>query len=128
MSPGAQDNIAFVEQFADTFNGRDLDSLLALCHADIELHTPAGTFRGHEGVRKWARKQWTGSTPVEVATDRIVQAGDDLVVHHCRLLFRWSDSGEVAQAVPVRAEFTISGGRLMRWQGAPTDNSARQAP
>jgi len=44
MSPGAPRNVELVEQFADAFNRRDLDSLLGLCHADIALHTPAGTW------------------------------------------------------------------------------------
>jgi limonene-1,2-epoxide hydrolase len=121
MSPAAPGNVELVERFADAFDRRDLDSLLELCHADIEVHSPAGTLLGHEGARQWAIKQWEGDTPVEVATDHIEEAGDDRVLQHGRLLFRWAESGELAQEAPIRAEFTISDGSVIRWEGGLTD-------
>lgn len=115
-------NVHLVERFAEAFNRRDLDSLLALCHQDIEVNSPAGSLHGHDGARQWALKQWEGSTPVEVATDRITEAGDDRVVQHGHLLFRWAETGELAQDVPVKAEFTIAEGLVIRWEAGPTDD------
>jgi hypothetical protein len=123
MPPGASANVELVERFADAFNRRDLDSLLALCHAEIELDTPAGALRGHGGARRWALKQWQGDTPVEVATDRIEDAEGGRVVQHGRLLFRWAESGGLAQEMAIRAEFTIADGIVVRWAGGPTDDA-----
>jgi limonene-1,2-epoxide hydrolase len=121
MASGGSANVELVEQFADAINRRDLESFLALCHDDIELDSPAGTLRGHEGARQWATKQWEGKTPVEVATDRLEETGDGRVVHHGRLVFRWAETGELAQEMPIRAEFTIADGRVIRWTGGPVD-------
>jgi hypothetical protein len=123
MPSGASANVQLVERFADAFNRRDLDSLLALCHAEIELDTPAGTLRGHDGARRWALKHWQGDTPAEVAADRIEDAEEDRVVQHGRLLFRWAETGELAQEMAIRAEFTIADGIVVRWSGGPVDDA-----
>ena len=125
MQPDASANVELVEQFSDAFNRRDLESLLSLCHAEIELDGPAGTLRGHEGARQWAIKQWEGNTPVEVAIDRLEETDDGRVVHHGRLLFRWAETGELAQEVAIRAEFTIADGTVVRWMGGPVDDDQR---
>lgn len=70
----------------------------------------------------WASKQWEGNTPVEVATDRLEETAGGRVVHHGRLLFRWAETGELAQEVAIRAEFTISDGTVVRWTGGPADD------
>jgi limonene-1,2-epoxide hydrolase len=121
MPPGGSTDVELVERFVDAFNRRDMEALLALCDVEIELYSPAGPLRGHEGVRRWAIKQWEGSTPVEAAIDRLEEADDGRVVEHGRLLFRWAETGELAQEVPVRAEFTIADGKVVRWEGGPTD-------
>jgi hypothetical protein len=123
MEPDGSANVELVEQFSDAFNRRDLESLLALCHAQIELDSPAGTFRGHEGARQWATKQWEGNTPVEVAIDRLEETDHGRVVHHGRLLFRWAETGELAQEAAIRAEFTIADGTVVRWTGGPAEDS-----
>jgi limonene-1,2-epoxide hydrolase len=117
--------VDLVERFVDAFNRRDLDRFLELCHQDIELATPGGdTLRGHHGAAGWATKQWDGNTPAEVETDLIEEDGDR-VVHHGRLIFRWRETGDVAGSVPVRAVFTLEAGRVIRWEGEPTDNLRR---
>ena len=74
---------------------------------------------GHDGVRQWAIKQWEGTTPVEVATERLEETDDGRVVQHVRLLVRWAETGELAQEVAIRAEFTIADGTVVRWTGGP---------
>jgi limonene-1,2-epoxide hydrolase len=121
-SPEMSANVELVEQFVDAFNRRDLDRFLALCHHEIELATPRGdTLRGHEGAVGWATKLWDGNTPAEVETDLIEEDGDR-VVHHGRLIFRWRETGDVAEWVPVRAVFTLDAGMVIRWEGGPTDD------
>jgi limonene-1,2-epoxide hydrolase len=123
MESDASANVELVERFSGAFNRRDLESLLALCHAEIELDSPAGTFRGLDGARQWATKQWEGNTPVEVAIDRLEVSDDGRVVHHGRLLFRWAETGELAQEAAIRAEFTIADGTVVRWTGGPAEDS-----
>lgn len=44
-------------QFAEAFNRRELDALLALTDAEVEIEPRLvdmeGGYRGHEGVRRW---------------------------------------------------------------------------
>lgn len=123
MTESPSENVELVERFADAFNRRDLDAFLALCHPEIEFHRPVGsTTRGQSAAREWATRQWQGNTPVEVEADSIEDAGDGRVIQHGRLLYRWRETGELAQTVAVRAEFTIADGTVIRWQGGPVDD------
>jgi hypothetical protein len=118
--------VDLVERFVDAFNRRDLDRFLELCHQEIEPATAGGdTLRGHQGAAGWATKQWDGNTPAEVETDLIEEDGER-VVHHGRLIFRWSETGDVAGSVPGGGQCSRSrSGRVIRWEGEPTDNLQR---
>jgi ketosteroid isomerase-like protein len=73
-------NVQNVERFAEAFNRGDLDSLLALCHQDIEVKL-SGRQLARPRRRPPVDDQVVGGQhAVEVATDRITEAGDSRVV------------------------------------------------
>ena len=53
----SQENVELTRRAFQAFNDRDLDTVLASLHADVEafprLAAVEGGYRGHEGVRRW---------------------------------------------------------------------------
>jgi ketosteroid isomerase-like protein len=56
----ARNGIALVRRVFEAFSRRDVDAVVALCHADVELHVPTaerashtGAYAGHEGIRRY---------------------------------------------------------------------------
>jgi steroid delta-isomerase-like uncharacterized protein len=47
MSRGTE----FVRSWLEAYNRGDVEALVEMCHADVELCNPDGTFRGADGVR-----------------------------------------------------------------------------
>lgn len=75
MSTGTE----FVKSWLEAATRGDVERLVGMCHADVELSNPDGTFRGAEGIR-------TNFKPfVEALSERtaevrtIVEQGDTVV-------------------------------------------------
>ncbi|MEA2179201.1 MAG: hypothetical protein QOG77_2498 [Solirubrobacteraceae bacterium] len=54
--------VALVQRAFDAFSRRDVESLVAACHPDVEFHLPTARltrvglpYRGHDGIRTYVR-------------------------------------------------------------------------
>jgi ketosteroid isomerase-like protein len=69
----------FVRNWLDAYNRGDVEALVGMCHADVDLSNPDGTFQGPEGVRANFKPviEATSERSSEVRT--IVEQGDTVV-------------------------------------------------
>lgn len=70
----------FVNRWMDATNRGDMETLLAMCHKDVELSNPDGTFQGHEGVRALFQPYFDALSERAVDIRNIIDAGDTVVV------------------------------------------------
>lgn len=117
------DNSALVRRFVDTYNRGDTEAILALVTPDVELETPGGLERGPEAARRLAGKSTQEHALVHIEVERMVEAGDKVVVFAERQM-RWRETGELADSSPSDALFTIHGGKVARWQQLPDRREA----
>ncbi len=104
-----------VRAFIDGFNEQDFDLFLSVLDPAVELHTlKLGLITGHEEARRWATKQPGGLQQRLLIEDLLRR--DDQVVALLRQQWRWEDGDEVAEENDVAALFTVSEGRIVRWQ------------
>ena len=104
-----------VRAFIDGFNEQDFDLFTSVLDPAVELHTlKLGLITGHEEARRWATKQPGGLQQRLLIEDLLRR--DDQVVALLRQQWRWEDSDEVAEENDVAALFTVSEGRIVRWQ------------
>jgi steroid delta-isomerase-like uncharacterized protein len=75
MSTGTE----FVKQWMDAFNRGDLEGLVAMCHPDVELSNPNGTFRGAEGIRATFKPVLDASSDRNVLITNVIECGDTVV-------------------------------------------------
>jgi ketosteroid isomerase-like protein len=95
----SQENLDNVGELVAAFNRGDADAFVALCRPDVEWEdaifwsvTPR-TFRGREEVREWfaqVREPWED---IQIATEDIIEAGDDTLVVPSRVTGRGRGSG-----------------------------------
>ena len=109
------DNSALVQRFVDTYNRGDTEAIVALVTPDVELETPGGLERGPEAAQRLAAKSTQDHALVHIEIERLVEAGDQVVVFAERQM-RWRETGELADASPSDAVMTIRGGKVARWQ------------
>jgi steroid delta-isomerase-like uncharacterized protein len=70
----------FVNRWMDATNRGDMETLLAMCHADVELSNPDGTFRGADGVRALFQPYFDAVSERAVDIRNVIDAGDTVVV------------------------------------------------
>ncbi len=80
-------NLDLARRALEAFNRRDLEALLALCDANVELDVVTGAivgrdepYRGHEGVRRYledAERVWA---ELSMTARELREAGDAVVV------------------------------------------------
>jgi SnoaL-like domain len=78
-------------RFAEAFNRRDADGLVAVCHPEIEFHpTGAGgtgrSYHGHEGLRAWVEELNRGGLKHQVRILDVEEIDARRVVVSCELL------------------------------------------
>jgi ketosteroid isomerase-like protein len=109
------DNSALVRRFVDAYNRGDAEAIVALVTPDVELETPGGLERGPESAQRLAAKSTQDHALVRIEVERLVEAGDQVVVFAERQM-RWRETGELADASPSDAVMTVRGGKVARWQ------------
>ena len=117
------DSSALVRRFVDTYNRGDTEAILALVTPDVELETPGGLERGPEPARRLAGKSTQEHALVHIEVERMVEAGDKVVVFAERQM-RWRARRQVGQLAGLDALFTIRGGKVARWQQLPDRREA----
>ena len=71
------------------FNARDIESVLALMHADVDWPNgwEGGLVRGHDEVQKYWTRQWKAIDPT-VIPERIVREEDGRISVHVHQVVR----------------------------------------
>ena len=110
----SQENVELVRKLHAAFSRGDLDAFLSGWHPDAEYRAAiqqavegeSGTFRGHDGLRRWFRELHDLYDDLHTTVLEIRDLGDDLVVVFA-IRGRGSSSGvvdefELAQVVRFR--------------------------
>lgn len=122
----SSENADLARLFCGAFNRRDLDAVLALTHADVEIEPRIGSleggFVGHEGVRRrWA--QLLAAFPDYVAEIEEIQDFGDLTLG--RLRGRAHGAASTTPVVEVWWQaITWRGGKCSRWRNFATESEA----
>jgi ketosteroid isomerase-like protein len=103
-----------VRRYVDALNRRDLPAMLELLDPDVELLTPRGPRRGHDGVRKWLGEPYA-ELDVERIIDRVKVAGH-VVVASGRIRHLWRESGELGDEAEIAVLAQVENGRIVRVQ------------
>ena len=108
-----------VRRFCERDDQTNLDSLMASLHAEIEWvpvqsDPEYSVHRGHTDVRAWLTS-WADAFPdLRWEIDRILDAGDDLVVAFVRLAGRSDATGIDLETPSYAVVFTLRGEKITR--------------
>ncbi len=102
--------VAVVEAWQDAANRQDIDGLLAVSDAAIELVGPRGVGRGHQLLR-----DWLGRAGLQLTTLRVFARGSAVVVEQ-RGVWRAVDSGEAMGERTLASRFMVDGGRVTQFE------------
>jgi ketosteroid isomerase-like protein len=123
-----QDNLELVQHYLDAYNQDDVESLLALTHADFELETPGGGDHGLEAARSFYEQDLRQEhAESRVLVERMFTAGDDRVLVLYVRQMRWRQTGEVGGDAPLAAVFTLRDGKVVRLHVFSDRQAALQA-
>jgi ketosteroid isomerase-like protein len=113
----SQENVEVVHQFVDAFQAHDVASLIELFSPDCEIvalrSAFEGTFRGREGVRRWAESVYEAAPDSGFTAERVVPAHEERAV----LLGRQTGTARLGGAsfdAPVGAIFEFESGLVRR--------------
>ena len=124
----SEENAALARRGYDAFNRRDLDAFLDLVDADIQFTTRligSGTFRGHEGVRKWWREVLDPAPDFTIEVNDIRAVGD-MTINHLRVRGR----GALSHAPFDEATWMVGrwrDGKAVSWDSYSTEADALEA-
>jgi ketosteroid isomerase-like protein len=126
-----RDNVEILRRGFEGFRRRGIDAMAELIHpefeghADPELATEPGVYRGVEGIRRWYEGFEGFMEDVRFETDEFVGSGDQVLVA-ARLVGRGAGSGiEVEQR--VWQVWTLRDGKAIRLDTYADEAAAREA-
>lgn len=117
LSPETAGALAAVHGWAQAFNERDLDRLLALSVPDVDLAKADRAERGHDAVRKLVHLQSYGVAQ-HVRAQRYIARAPTVIVE-ALIELRWVDSGELADTAHGVALFDVRDGQISRFRPLP---------
>jgi ketosteroid isomerase-like protein len=125
----SQENVELTRRGVQAFNDRDLDALLALLHDDVEI-TPIlaameGSFRGHDGVRRWWAGLIGGFPEINIEVSEVRDLGD-ITVAGWRVSGRGAESDTPFDAT-VWQMHQWRRGKCVRWHAYPSKSEALEA-
>jgi uncharacterized protein len=124
------ENVELLKRGYEAFNRRDLDAVFDLLDPDIEFVTDervpfAGTYRGHEEMRRLLRDQEEVFGQLTMEPYEFFETGDR-VVAFVRQRARGQASGAEVE-ITIGHLWTIRNGKAVRWQGFPEREKALEA-
>jgi ketosteroid isomerase-like protein len=128
----SQENVEVVRRFCERDDQTSLDSVIASLHPDIEWvpvqsDPEYSVHRGHDEVRAWLTS-WTEAFPdLRWEVDRIVDAGNDLVVAFVRLAGRGDATGIDLETASYAVVFMLRGEKIARIHEYPDSDEALEA-
>jgi ketosteroid isomerase-like protein len=117
----ATEDVAIAKQALAARDAGDREAVYALCAPDVEFVTPMRTLRGLDEIRE--KLEWSddgGAGPLD-HLDREVEVGDfaelggGRVRREVRIVLRWKETGELANARTLFDEWTIRDGMIAQW-------------
>lgn len=121
---------ARVDEFVQAFNARDVEAIVAQCHPGCEVVTLRseleGSFRGHEGIRRWFDGFVETAHDVTLTQERVETLADGRVM----LLGRQTGSGTIGAVgfdAPLAAIIAYEDGLVKRVRSYPTHAAALEA-
>jgi ketosteroid isomerase-like protein len=121
MTRAASDEAAVVLAWHAALNDGDVERLLGLTTADVEVGGPRGVGHGAELLR-----DWVGRAGIRLVPGRLIQDGPTLVVEQ-DAEWRSADTGEVTGSQRLASIFTVTDGRVARTIRYPDVDSALEA-
>ncbi len=126
-----EENAELVHRGVDAYNRGDIETVLHLLDADIEVHTApglinAGTYRGHDGFLQWATQWVEAWEEFRIEVESIEPVGDDLVVAGIRQLGRGAGSG-VEVEMRLAQLYEVHDGKATRFHLYPDRKAALDA-
>jgi ketosteroid isomerase-like protein len=82
----SEENVEIVRHVLETFNGEDIELMIAFAHADLEVEitpevsTEPDTYRGHDGMRRYFESFWDAMDEVQFEAEQLWDAGQAVVV------------------------------------------------
>ena len=125
----SQENVEAYYRVLEAFNGRDLDTLLALADEAVVVESRIaaieGGFQGHEGVRRWWENLFDVIPDYEVEAEEVRDLGD---VTLARLRARGHGAGSATPLEEVLWQVgRWRGGRYTWWRNCSTEAEALEA-
>ncbi|MEK6328482.1 MAG: nuclear transport factor 2 family protein [Actinomycetota bacterium] len=132
----SQENVEIVRSLADEFQHRQHERAFEFYDPEIEWDATnvgqlipdlAGVYRGYEGVRTYWRRWLSAWSDLHFEVQDVVDAGDQVVLL-VRNQRQWGrHSGIATEFPPYGMVFTFRGGKVIRWQSYPDQESALEA-
>lgn len=99
------ENSSRIRDFAEAFNSRDIETLVANsyegCVIVAQRSATEGAYQGHQGVRLWAEGYWRLAPDVRISLDRVTEVAPG------RVLVLGRQAGTTAQGIPFDAPLAL---------------------
>ena len=104
----------FFRALYEAFNARDIDTVIASMHPDVDWPNmiEGGREHGHAAVREYWRKQFESTDP-RVEPERVVSLGDDQVLVEVHQVVR-DPAGKVLSDGKVEHVYVLRDGLIER--------------
>jgi ketosteroid isomerase-like protein len=127
----SQENVEIITRMYRAWNSGDMDALLAVFDAEVEVRPALSTFlgssvyRGHEGVSAWYAETYEPWAEMTAEPQRFVDAAERTVVVvglHARV-----PGGGVDVDAQIAHVLTVRDGRIVKLDGYDTPEAALSA-
>src|SRR5262245_47113472 len=127
----SQENVDIIARLYRAWNSGDMDALVAVFDAEVEVRPALSTFlessvyRGHDGVSAWYAETYEPWAEMTAEPQRYVDAGERTVVVvglHARV-----PGGGVDLDAEIAHVVTIRDGRIVKLDGYDTPEAAMRA-
>ena len=117
-------NIEVVKRLLAGLRARDEAAVAAELHPDVEAIGSRGLKRGPAEVIAWAKPSVDGHLVSSVEVDEIREVAGEWVAVAARRLWKWTETGDVADEEPFGVLYRIRDGKVVSWNqtyGSMTD-------
>jgi ketosteroid isomerase-like protein len=132
----SQENVEVVRRLFDAVARRDSETVLSLYDPDVEWDGSRHRWseviggpprwRGHDGLRRWAREYYESWESLEDTIEDVIDAGEDVVVI-VSTRGRGRTSGIAVEWLHHAAVWSVRDGRIVRVVWFPTREEALES-
>jgi limonene-1,2-epoxide hydrolase len=120
----ASPNIEVIERLAAALRAHDEAAVAAELHPEVEAVGARGMKKGPAEVVAWAKPSVEGHLVSSVEVDEIREVAREWVAVEARRIWRWAETGDVADEEPFGVLYRIRHGKVVSWNqtyGSMTD-------